>query len=222
MWIIALTDIHGAARMVEEVSGQLADADLVLIAGDITHFGRRAEAGQIIGTIEQHNPHILAVAGNCDHLEVAHYLSDRHMNLDTSYVVREGIAFVGAAGSLPCPGTTPNEVGEDGFSLSFSRSYMDVAFGTPSIFVVHQPPYGTITDLAHKDMHVGSRSVREAIERHKPLICFCGHIHESSGMDKIGDTLIVNPGPLRHGRFAVAEVVDGKVTECRLEAVSAR
>ena len=219
MWIIALADIHGATHMVEQVAGQLADADLVLIAGDITHFGHRAEAEEIIGAIERHNPHILAVAGNCDHLEVSHYLSDRHMNLDTAYVVRSGVAFVGAAGSLPCPGTTPNEIGEDGFNLSFGSSYTEACPGVPSILVVHQPPYGTITDLAHRDMHVGSRSVRDAIERHKPLICFCGHIHESSGIDKIGETLVVNPGPLRHGRYAVAEVEDGRVTECRLESV---
>ncbi len=31
--------------------------------------------------------------------------------------------------------------------------------------------------------HVGSAAVRRFIERHRPLACFTGHIHEAAGMD---------------------------------------
>jgi len=41
---------------------------------------------------------------------------------------------------------------------------------------------------------VGSTAVREAIERHQPLISLHGHIHESKGAVKIGKTLSINPG----------------------------
>jgi len=45
------------------------------------------------------------------------------------------------------------------------------------------------------DLHVGSESVRKIIEEYQPILCACGHIHESRCIDKIGETIIVNPSP---------------------------
>jgi len=41
---------------------------------------------------------------------------------------------------------------------------------------------------------VGSKSIRDAIEKHQPLLGLHGHIHESRGSFKIGRTICVNPG----------------------------
>ena len=41
---------------------------------------------------------------------------------------------------------------------------------------------------------VGSKAVRDAIDRYQPLISLHGHIHESKGAVKIGKTLSINPG----------------------------
>lgn len=43
-------------------------------------------------------------------------------------------------------------------------------------------------------IHVDSISVRRAIEKFQPKISFHDHIHESMGVDRIGLTLIFNPG----------------------------
>jgi Icc-related predicted phosphoesterase len=40
----------------------------------------------------------------------------------------------------------------------------------------------------------GSTAVRDAIEKHQPLLALHGHIHESRGTFKIGGTLCMNPG----------------------------
>jgi Icc-related predicted phosphoesterase len=40
----------------------------------------------------------------------------------------------------------------------------------------------------------GSSAVREAVERHQPLIGLHGHIHESAGRFRIGRTQCFNPG----------------------------
>jgi len=42
--------------------------------------------------------------------------------------------------------------------------------------------------------HVGSKAVREVIERYQPLLGLFGHIHESHGFDYLGRTLCLNPG----------------------------
>jgi Icc-related predicted phosphoesterase len=41
---------------------------------------------------------------------------------------------------------------------------------------------------------VGSHAVRELLERAQPLLGLHGHIHESAGFRKIGQTLAINPG----------------------------
>jgi Icc-related predicted phosphoesterase len=49
----------------------------------------------------------------------------------------------------------------------------------------------------------GSRAVREAIERHQPLVSLHGHVHESRGATHIGRTLSINPGSDYHtGRIS--------------------
>jgi Icc-related predicted phosphoesterase len=35
-------------------------------------------------------------------------------------------------------------------------------------------------------------------------VCFTGHIHEGVGIDTIGRCQVINPGPLREGRYAWA------------------
>jgi len=56
--------------------------------------------------------------------------------------------------------------------------------------------------------HIGSRSIRRFVEEKKPLAVFCGHVHESSGIDLIGETLVANPGPAKKGNYALAEIND--------------
>jgi Icc-related predicted phosphoesterase len=43
-------------------------------------------------------------------------------------------------------------------------------------------------------IHVGSTAVRQAIEKHKPLLRLHGHIHESRGIATIGRTLCISTG----------------------------
>jgi Icc-related predicted phosphoesterase len=67
----------------------------------------------------------------------------------------------------------------------------------------------------------GSRSVRQAIERHGPALGLHGHIHESPGAIKIGRTLCLNPGS-EYGegilRGALVSLVDGEVVGYQLTA----
>jgi Icc-related predicted phosphoesterase len=64
---------------------------------------------------------------------------------------------------------------------------------------MHSPPFGTRLDLIQGGKSAGSRSIKTFIEKNQPLLTLHGHIHESpnlSGayMDRIGETLSVNPG----------------------------
>jgi len=97
------------------------------------------------------------------------------------------------------------------------------------ILAYHPPPYDTNIDLAPRltdkmtyakvggqqdFIHVGSKSVRATIEKLQPLIGLHGHIHESRGMDRIGKTLVFNPGSeYQDGvlRGVIVDISEGKV-----------
>jgi Icc-related predicted phosphoesterase len=76
------------------------------------------------------------------------------------------------------------------------------------ILVSHPPPYNTKVDRNSGGKHVGSTSVREWMDKVKPALVVCGHIHEARGLDEIEGVKIVNCGPARSGFYAVAEVTD--------------
>jgi len=68
-----------------------------------------------------------------------------------------------------------------------------------TIFVIHAPPWNTRLDMVYPDgAHIGSKAVKEFIEREQPLLTLHGHAHESfeiSGQFKevIDKTISINP-----------------------------
>ena len=73
------------------------------------------------------------------------------------------------------------------------------------ILISHCPPKDTKLDRTVTGIHAGSTSVRQFIESKKPALVVTGHIHEARGIDKIGETIIVNPGPAHLGRYVIIE-----------------
>jgi len=206
MIITALSDLHGYIARLPEIAEDLSSADLVLLTGDMTHFGHGTAAGLVVKAVSAFNPRILAVPGNCDYAEVDGFLTETGINIHGSHRIVGGIAFLGLGGSLPCPGATPNEMTEDEIGSVLLRAAEGLDQDKPLILVTHQPPRGTRADRLGSGAHVGSTALRAFIEETEPLICFTGHIHEGRGIDKIGPTRIVNPGPLGYGGHAHAVV----------------
>lgn len=208
MKIINIVDIHGNIKPIDSIGDALASADLVIIAGDLTNFGGAEDAREVLEAVGKYNKNILAVTGNCDKKEVDEYLFAKDMNLHGKTVDMDGISITGAGGSLPCPSPTPNVYTEEEYGEIFEGANAD-ADGGPGILVSHQPPFDTLNDKISNGTHVGSKTVREYIERYQPLVCFTGHIHEAPGIDTIGRTKIVNPGPLGTRSYAYLDVTDG-------------
>jgi Icc-related predicted phosphoesterase len=209
MIIIALTDIHAHTGAISALEKQLRSADLVILSGDITHFGHKKEMAGMIGLIRSFNPSVFAVSGNCDYPDAEQFLTEENISLNGLTREFQGYALYGMSGSLPCPGKTPNEYSEEEFEVILR----DLTFpsGLPQIMVSHQPPYDTINDQVSPGVHVGSKSIRKFIEERQPLVCFTGHIHEGTGIDHIGNTAIVNPGPAGRGSYVLTEISDGQI-----------
>ena len=206
MNLVALSDIHGDIGRLEEVAPDLSAADCVLLPGDLTNFGREDAASRIVDAVRKYTDRILAVPGNCDYPEVDAYLTREGINLDRRCVVLDRVAFIGIGGSLPCPGKTPNEHTEEELRGFLEGATSGLPPDTPAVLVAHQPPFNTVADRVRNGDHVGSRSVRTFIAEFQPLVCFTGHIHEGRGIDAIGETKVVNPGPLREGGYAYTRI----------------
>jgi Icc-related predicted phosphoesterase len=204
--IIHLTDIHGVSANIPKIADELSKADLIILSGDITHFGDAEDAGEIIHAISNYNKNILAVPGNCDNLSVNDYLNDKGINLNRQSAIINDLIFCGFGGSLPCPGLTPYEFTEHDAKKWLSELISSLNTGKTLIFVSHQPPINTINDQLNNGDHVGSKSVREFIEVTSPILCLTGHIHEGNGIDRIGKCIIVNPGPLSKGKYAIIKI----------------
>lgn len=201
MRILHFTDLHGNIDGINLISREIEEADILILSGDITHFGHKEEAQQIIDAFYKLNNNLLAVTGNCDHPDVIDYLNETDFNLENSLYSYDEFDFIGLGGSLYTPFNTPNEYNEDYYEEQLNKLKVKLS-GKPLIIVSHQPPYNTIIDKIMAVMHVGSKSLRMFIEETHPLVCLCGHIHESIGIDKIGNTQVVNPGTWRSKNYA--------------------
>ncbi len=118
-----------------------------------------------------------------------------------------GLAMVSMGWTNPTPWKTYREAPEEKLRERIERMVAQVPDLRRAIFNFHAPPYGSNLDEAPaldedmKYLHggramrpVGSKAVREAIVEHQPLLSLHGHIHESKGTIRLGQTLAVNPG----------------------------
>ena len=71
-------------------------------------------------------------------------------------------------------------------------------------------PYGVMAS----DDFVRGQKFHDFIKEVQPLAVVCGHIHEGAGIEKIGDTVVINPGSLgekgSYGWLTVEKDGDGK------------
>jgi uncharacterized protein len=111
--------------------------------------------------------------------------------------------------SSPTPWSTPREMPEEEFLDRLSTLLGGVRDTRRTILMTHVPPYDSGLDTApllSPDLRpqvtagdlmrgpVGSTGVRRAIETFKPVLGVHGHIHESGGERRIGETWCVNAG----------------------------
>ena len=205
MKILHITDIHSDFERLKNVV-ESESFDLILISGDITHFGNKAELQKALDILDSTKIDYFAVTGNCDKLDCEYLLEDKGISLDSKIINFDDYQLCGLSGSLPCPGATPNEFTEDEFAAKLATIEKSIIPGKPAVFVTHQPPHNTINDKIITGLHAGSKTVRDFIEKHSPVICLTGHIHEGKGTDYIGKCPVINPGPLRNGHFAIVDI----------------
>jgi len=147
--------------------------------------------------------------GNDDEMEVDDVIrrSDLVELGEGRMVEIDGYSMISTGWSNHTPWNTHREEAEEQLGERIESMAKQIPDPSRAIFNLHCPPFKSGLDEAPaidadlKLLHggralrpVGSTAVREAIEKHQPLLSLHGHIHESKGAIKIGKTLSINPG----------------------------
>ena len=210
--VLFLTDVHNATSYLPYLIEQVTDIDLVLVGGDLTNFGGATAAAHVLAPLEHAFSHVLGVHGNVDKPQVATWLRQRGLSVHGRVHQMGGLAIYGCGGANPTPFGTPSELEEEQIRAVLDQGHEQVSSADATqIVVAHMPPYQTCADRILTKRHVGSTALRSFLSGVQPAVCLTGHIHESGCIDRLGGTLVVNPGPFSSGYFAVVDISEGKV-----------
>lgn len=191
MRLLLCSDIHcdlSAARRLVERSEK---ADVLVVAGDLGVM--RTGLQKTVDVLANVTCPAVLVAGNGESYEelaaACGGWSGSHV-LHGSGCEIDGVSFWGLGGAVP---VTP--FGAWSYDLpEVEAETLLAACPTGGVLVTHSPPFGHV-DLAG-GKHLGSRAVVETIERVRPRLVVCGHIHACWTEESlVGETRIVNAGP---------------------------
>jgi uncharacterized protein len=192
--LLAFSDLHRDRERSERLVELAREADMVVGAGDYATM--RLGLERAIETLSAITAPTVLVPGNAESDTELWRACAVWPSADVLHGQGKeigGVQFFGVGGGVP---PTP-------FPWSFDLSEEEAAAKLEvcperAVLVVHSPPNGHVDEVHGR--HLGSTSVLEAIERKRPVLVVCGHIHQCWGSEAtIGTTPVVNIGP--EGRF---------------------
>jgi uncharacterized protein len=190
--LLLFSDLHADTDAAWHLVELAVSADVLVGAGDFGNMRRQIDRCiDILQSVEK--PAVL-VPGNAESVEE---LEDACRVWPTAHVLHgsgvriDGVEFFGIGGAIP---VTP--FGSWSYDFTEDEASQLLA-GCPSgcVLVSHSPPFGVV-DRNSNGKNLGSASVRETIERCRPRLVVCGHIHGSwRQTEVIGSTKVINAGP---------------------------
>ncbi len=218
MRVLALSDIHGETAKLDSILRTESGFDLVIVAGDITDSSLedyKGVAADILDRIDGEGSFVKVVPGNMDNEDILELLIRNRVNLHKDIFSMESYDFVGFGGGRTPPGIeTPFEP-EDAESGRTLEQLLERTKSEHRVIVSHEPPKNTLVDRTSDGEQVGSESLRRLLEEEEVDLVVCGHIHEARGEDNVNGTVVVNPGPVKQGNYAVIDLEDGIEVDLR-------
>lgn len=191
-----LGDVHGAYDRLQEALGWLTgrDVDALLLAGDFTaglppgwarpdhDADPLAPLRRAVELARGTGLPVAFVPGNHDPPEAP--LAE---NVDRSTRTIGGVRIYGIGGAGPARMGFPYEWGDEALAR--------LSVPERDLLLTHAPPAETSLDRTSSGRHVGSRVLRHLAAGTRGALV-CGHIHESPGLERLGDCLCYNAGAI--------------------------
>jgi Icc-related predicted phosphoesterase len=173
---------------------------------------------EFYGNLNELNIPVVTIPGNMDAPEERFFSQVLNFTLysDNIHVVQENLVKVKKYIVAGFGGEITESSKETFFVLQYPRR--EVEFGIrrvkfikgTKILLFHTPPVGDVVDI-EGNTHRGTLVVNDIIKDIKPALVFCGHAHKAKGYEMISDTLVINPGALKKGNFAIVDTEKMKV-----------
>ena len=191
MKILAFSDVHRDLDQCGELAERSTDADVVIGAGDFASVHDGLE--ETIAALSAIQAPTVLVPGNNENEEELRRACEGwggSIVLHGQGTEIDGVQFFGLGAGVP---VTPWDWSFDLDEQQAAERLADCPDG--AVLVVHSPPKGHC-DTSGSGEHLGSVAILDAIERTRPKVAVCGHIHESWGAEcEIGSTPVFNLGP---------------------------
>ena len=186
MKLLVFSDIHNYEKALNALAKKAKKAEILVCAGDFTYF--EDGMNKVLRKLNSFGKKVLIIHGNHEGPGNVARLVKKRKNLVFIHkkLHRHGeYVFVGHGGEGFA--STSEDFDKFAAKLKFKK-------GEKLILVIHQPPHKTKLDFIWTNH--GNKSYRRFIVKKKPVLAVCGHLHETQGLkDKIGKTLVINPGP---------------------------
>ncbi|MFH1365528.1 MAG: metallophosphoesterase [archaeon] len=189
--ILAIGDLHGDTGLAKKLAekARKENVDLVIIAGDITHFERSTK--NLIGPFVKEKKPVLLIHGNHEALATVDFLSQLYPSTKNLH----GYSFSkGDVGIFGCGGADfgISPMSEKDFFKTLKKAHEGIKGKKTKIMVTHMHPHKSKAEFSG---FRGSKGIKKAIKDFKPDLLISGHIHEAEGIEeKIGKTRIINIG----------------------------
>jgi len=203
--LLCITDIHSAAEVLENILQAAGTADGLLLGGDITHFGQADEAERLVRRAQAFHTNVFAVSGNCDSAEIERRLEQLGVTVHGQGRILGELGIHGLSGAPPWQ-PRMYEFNEQQLAQALESGFRATDAASRRVVLAHVPPRGCKLDRTFLLQHVGSTALREHIEQCQPEVVVCGHIHEARGIERLGQTTVVNCGAATRGYYAVVEL----------------
>ena len=202
MRIAALADLHFSPQRYDRIRDPLGrvrdEADVLVIAGDLTNYGKKEEMESLLNALVRIRVPIIAVLGNHDYEsnqqdELIRMMTAEGIKvLDGTGYERDGVGFAGTKGFLGGFGrgvlTAFGEPQIKAFvqagideALKLERALLQLQ-SEKRVVVLH---YAPIPETIHGEPeqiypYLGTARLAEVVDRHGAALVFHGHAHHGS------------------------------------------
>jgi len=202
MRIAATADLHYSAQTLGILKEQFArvrdDADVLVVAGDLTNFGRPEEMGPLVNVLVRLRLPTIAVLGNHDYessqeSELTRMMTSEGIKvLDGTGYERDGVGFAGTKGFIGGFGRGAlTAFGEPEIKAAVKASIdealkleraMSQLRSAKRVVVLHYAPIAATAAGEAKEIYpyLGSSRLAEVVDRHGADLVVHGHAHHGS------------------------------------------
>ena len=229
--LVVIADVHGEFDRLQrtlELVGEVR-ASVALLVGDLALDPPRLSPARererdvhdesvrrVVSTVgEALRCPVVFVPGNHDLPEPPP--DTNGINADGRVVEIAGLSIAGLGGSGPAHHGFPYEWNEQEAAAKIETMLGDRR--SVDLFLFHAPPVNTSLDRLWTGGHVGSSAIANAIERARPRLLLCGHIHEAWGVECVSGAPCINAGALGDPYAQeIAWIVDWNAGPARIQS----